>query len=232
MSLEGLVQPTDIATLDLEAFRRLINRLLGIEASIHGVPVGDVDVTLREFDPDGGVDARTKWPESAPQEILFAGENILQYKTGKITKTTIKAEFHKPGVQKCLEAGGHYHFLISQDCNVRKLDTLKEALAGFCAHKGFDPKRCHLLAAGHIARWVSCHPGAITCPELGKGLTGFSTVEAWAHLATLQNPWKPDDLRREVIERVQAVLEATDLQDPVVRIEGPAGVGKTRLVLE
>jgi len=232
MALEGLVQSTDIAMLDLGSFRRLMNLVLGIEASVHGVAVGDVDLTLREFDPDGGVDARIRWPDSAPQEVLLSGDNVIQYKTGNVTKTTIKTEFNKPGVQRCLQAGGHYHFLISQDCNVQKLTSLESALAECCGSKGFDPKRCHLLAASHIARWVCRHPGAISCRELGKGLPGFSTVEEWANLRTLQNPWKSDDLRRGVIERVQALLATTDALEPVVRIEGPAGVGKTRLMLE
>jgi hypothetical protein len=177
MSLQGLVQPTDISALDVAAFRKLVNRLLGIEASIHGVPLADVVTTLREFDPDGGVDARVNWPDSAPREILFAGDNVFQYKTGNVTQTAVKTEFGKSGVQKCLKAGGHYHFLISQDCNAPKLDKLQKALTKLCAAKGFDPKHCYLLAASHIARWVSHHPGAITCPELGKGLPGFSTVD-------------------------------------------------------
>jgi hypothetical protein len=52
---------------------------------------------------------------------------------------------------------------------------LEAALDELCKAKGFDAKRCHLLAAGHIARWVSRHPGAITCTELGKALLGWKT---------------------------------------------------------
>jgi hypothetical protein len=124
MSLEGLVLETDIAGLDLAAFRRVMNMLLSVEADIHGVPLGDLDLTLREFDPDGGVDAWIKWPDRAPHNFLFSGENVLQYKTGNVTKATIESEFHKPGVRNCLAAGGNYDFLISQGCNVAKLNKL------------------------------------------------------------------------------------------------------------
>jgi hypothetical protein len=57
-------------------------------------------------------------------------------------------------------------------------------------------------------------------------------LEDWAHVPALQNPWKPDDLRSDVIQRAEAVLTSSEGLDPVVRIEGPAGVGKTRLTVE
>lgn len=232
MPLQGLVQPAEIAALDTAAFRKLINRVLGVETSIHGVPLTDLDVTLRENDPDAGIDARIKWPDLAPADVLFGGENVLQYKTGKVTKKIVGEEFYKPEVQRYLRDGGHYHFLMSQDVTVARLNDLRTKLGDLCKTEGFDEAHCHVLAAGHISRWVCRHPAIIICPELGKGLPGFSTVEAWSHRPDLQNPWRPDDSHREAIERVGGIFRRGDVQDSVIRIEGPAGAGKTRLAQE
>ena len=68
-------------------------------------------------------------------------------------------------------------------------------------------------------------------PELRKNLPAFTTIEEWRSLPSLKNPWKPDQARADIIQRVRELLRAVD-KDPVIRIEGPAGAGKTRLALE
>lgn len=55
----------------------------------------DLDVTTRQTDPDGGVDARIKWPIGTSHDLFMGGENVLQYKAGKLTVATLKAEFGK-----------------------------------------------------------------------------------------------------------------------------------------
>jgi hypothetical protein len=137
MSLDGLFSEKDVAGLGVEAFRSVINRLLKVEASIYAVPLPDLNVTLRENDPDGGVDARVKWPSTANQEVLMAGENVVQYKTGKVDKRVIKKEFLKRGVQDCLKSGGYYLLLISQDCDSLKIARLREDLGALCESAGF-----------------------------------------------------------------------------------------------
>ena len=232
MYLEGLINEADIAGLGVEAFRRVINKLVEVEASIHRIPLADLDLTAKENDPDAGIDARVQWPDDGPHDHLFGGENVLQYKTGRVTKAILTEEFHKPGVQNCLKRGGHYHFLVSQDYNPSRLDKLRAYLKALCVDEGIDEGGCQILAASHIARWICRHPAVIAARELGKGLPGFSTVETWAETPTMRNPWKADGLRLDIIARVQAQLGAEEVPDPVIRIEGPTGVGKSRLALE
>ena len=117
MSLSGLVQETDVAGLGVDDLRRVLNRLLSIEASIHRVPIANLHLTLREYDSDGGIDARVIWPASAQHDVLLPGENVFQYKTGKIGEAGIRSEFNKCGVQNSLKNGGHYHLLVGQDYN-------------------------------------------------------------------------------------------------------------------
>lgn len=232
MSLTGLVHETDVAGLGVDDLRRVLNKLLSVEASIHRVPIADLHLTLREYDSDGGIDARVIWPASAQHDVLFPGENVFQYKTGKIGEAGIRSEFNKCGVQDSLKKGGHYHLLIGQDYNPPKLTKLQKCLAVLCKKKRIPKTRCQILGAGQIARWICRHPAVITVRELGKGLPGFWTVESWAQGPALRNPWKPDAQRADVQSRVKALLEQADLEDSVIRIEGPTGVGKTRLALE
>ena len=232
MSHSGLVSETDVAGLGVEALRKVLNRLLAVESSIRGVPVADLDLTLREYDPDAGIDARVLWPAIDRPDILYPGENVLQYKTGNVGRLQIAAEFGKSGVHACLKKGGHYHLLISQDYNAAKLTVLQNHMAGLCRSKKIPKSRCHILVATHIARWICRHPAVVTMRELGKGLPGFSTVENWSRHPSLRNPWKPDSQRVDIQSRVGNLLEEVNLQDPVIRLEGPAGVGKTRLALE
>ena len=117
MSLTGLVHETDVAGLGVDDLHRVLNKLLSVEASIHRVPIADLHLTLREYDSDGGSDARVIWPASAQHDVLFPGENVFQYKTGKIGEAGIRSEFNKCGVQDSLKKGGHYHLLIGQDYN-------------------------------------------------------------------------------------------------------------------
>jgi hypothetical protein len=226
-----LIHESDVAGLGVDDFQKVLNRLLSLEASIHRIPERDVDLTLRKNDPDGGVDARVKWPSSVQHGILVPGENVLQYKTGKVGAATVTKEFRKPGVQACLKGGGSYCLLVGQGCNPTKVAKLRKHLADLCKRKNIRKDRCQILAASHIARWISHHPAVITMRELGKVLPGFCTVESWAQGAEFRNQWKPDSQRTEVQSRSKELLQAAP-PDPVIRIEGPTGVGKTRLALE
>jgi len=68
-------------------------------------------------------------------------------------------------------------------------------------------------------------------PDLGKSLPAFCTAAHWKSDRAFQNLWRLDKSRLEIMEKVAGPLNA-DAQDPVIRIEGQAGAGKTRLAPE
>jgi hypothetical protein len=68
-------------------------------------------------------------------------------------------------------------------------------------------------------------PGFANVPDIRL----FVTVYRWAKEHNLS--WTPDEARLEVTTRIRSFL-ADQKHGQVLRIEGPAGVGKTRVALE
>lgn len=224
-----LITSADVAALDNHALRRVLNALLQAEADLHGVPLTDLDTTLRENDPDAGIDARIRW--KTQHEVLRDGENVVQYKSGKLTEKNLRDEFAKPGVQDALKRGGHYILMVGHAYGVPARDKRAEILRELCAAAGIDPGHCRLAFGDHIARWVSRFPSLVIRKEFDKGLPGFATVEDWQHLPDFGIPFRSDKGRDEIINEVRSFV-AVGSEDNILRIEGEAGVGKSRLALE
>lgn len=231
MTLAGFITAADIARLDDHAFCKVMNTLLTVEASIHKVPLANLDLTTRDNDPDGGVDAMIEWPNGEEHETLQAGKTAIQYKSGKLPLKELQREFKKAGVQKTLREGGSYLVVVGYAYAKPGTERLRAELRKLCKRRRLDPSKCALLVGGHIATWVSRHPAIFIMPELGKNLPAFVSVAEWRSAQSMRNPWKPDQARVDMIEKVRELLVADD-KDPVIRIEGPAGAGKTRLALE
>jgi hypothetical protein len=68
-------------------------------------------------------------------------------------------------------------------------------------------------------------PGLANVPDIPL----FVTVYRWAKEHNLS--WTPDEARLEVTTRIRSFL-ADQKRGQVLRIEGPAGVGKTRVALK
>ena len=130
-----------------------------------------------------------------------------------------------------MKSGGHYVLLVGHDyvdpTRIQRGKTLKE----LCRSKRVAFGRCKIIYGDQIARWVSRVPGIAIMPELGKLLPSFVTIENLSANRNLRNPYKPDASREEVIERIRTFVRNPS-GDNVLRVEGPAGVGKTRILLE
>ena len=109
----NLLDAKDLGRLNNHEFRSIVNALFTAEARARHVRFGDLDLSTRETDPDAGIDARVKWPMNG-HDILKNGENIIQYKSGKLSLKELRTEFRKPGVQAALKNGGAYLILVSQ----------------------------------------------------------------------------------------------------------------------
>jgi len=194
--------------------------------------LGDLDLSTRETDPDAGVDARVKWFTDG-HDILRAGENVIQYKSGKLSLKDLQTEFKKPGVQRALKKGGAYLILVSQDYVRKDIIRLREKeLRKLCNRAKIPPHRAAILFGSGIARWISRYPAVLARPELRQNIHEFVTVEQWRNgNAQMLNPFKPDPERSGTIERIHDFLDSA-AGESVSRLEGPAGVGKTRLILE
>lgn len=229
--MHDLVTGKDISLLNHDAFRKVLNALIVVEANMAKVPLSDINLTTRDTDPDGGVDGRIVWPTTVSHAVFPAGNTVVQYKSGKLTDLDLKKEFVKPGVISNLKSGGNYVLFVGHDYVDPTRKQREKTLKELCKSKRVAFSRCKIFYGDQIARWVSCIPGIAIMPELGKSLPSFVTIKNLSGNRNLKNPYKPDAPRQEVIERIRAFVR-NPTGDNVLRVEGPAGVGKTRILLE
>jgi hypothetical protein len=228
----NLLDGKDVERLNNQEFQSIMNALLTAEAGRWHVPLLDLDLSTRQTDPDAGIDARVKWSTDG-HDILKIGENVIQYKSGKLSLAELRTEFRKPGVQDTLNSGGAYLILVGQDY-VRKdvVSRREKELRRLCARKKIPSDQATILFGNAIARWISRYPAVVARQELRQNIHEFKTVERWRRdNAQMLNPFKADPERTDTIKRIHGFLDST-AGEPIFRLEGLAGVGKTRLVLE
>jgi hypothetical protein len=230
MAIE-LIHGKDVQQLNDEQLRSVLNALLDADASQHRVPLADLDVTTKNDDPDAGIDARIKWRFSATHDALRAGENVLQYKSGKLSKKLLAKEFNKSGVQKALKKGGSYLFCVGHDYVHATGERYEEQLKGLCKKKKIPIKRAKIIFGSALARWICRYPAVAARAEFGKNIPQFLTVERWQKIPLFSNPFRADDPRTETIGHVRSFLQS-DALGTILRLEGRPGVDKTRLALE
>lgn len=219
----------DIERLAPDELRSVLNATLEAEALSARVPSKQLDLSTRNNDPDAGLDARVEWPPGTASEILLGGENALQYKAGKLTPTVLKKEFGKPGVVDTLKRGGNYILCVGHDYNPTHAKNWRNELRKLAKSRKIDPDKCAILFASSIGRIANQYPSVIILPELRKDIPLFLTVARWSHQHSLK--WTPDEPRLETIKRIGFFLQ-DEKSRGLLRIEGPAGVGKTRVVLQ
>jgi hypothetical protein len=226
-----LISVDSVENLESQAFASVLNALLTAEADYRNVSLADLDLTLRINDADAGIDGRINWPKEVEHNVLVAGENVVQYKSGELTIPQLVKEFGKPGVQTALSRKAHYVLFVGRSYVKRSRETRATKLKSLCEAAGIDPGLCIIRYGDQIARWISRFPSVVIRPELSLGYPAFVTVEQWQQQKNLTNAFKPDKARNEIIVHLRTFVSAPSINN-VVRIEGPAGVGKTRLVLE
>jgi hypothetical protein len=230
MAIE-LIHGKDVQLLNDENLRSVLNALLDADASQHRVPLVDLDITTRNDDPDAGIDARIKWPAATEHDPLRAGENVLQYKSGKLTKELLEKEFNKSGVQKALKKGGSYLLCVGHDYVHATKERYEEQMKGLCKKKKIPISRAKIIFGSALARWICRYPAVAARAEFGKNISQFITVERWQKIPQFSNPFRADDARIETIGHVRSFLQS-DAPGTALRLEGRPGVGKTRLALE
>lgn len=231
MSIE-LISGKDVAYLDSQQFPIVMNALLTAEAGEHQIPLLDLTVTSQTNDPDGGIDAHLLWPAGIQHDVLAPGSNALQYKAGKISTKLLGTEFSKPDVQAAITDGGTYILCVGYDYGKKWTTFYRKALDALCKRKKCKKEQTKIVFGGAIGRWISRYPAVAALPEIGKKIPEFLTVLRWKQdNPNLANEFRRDPNRTEIIESIRSVL-SPESPKSVIRVEGPAGVGKTRLALE
>ena len=228
------VRSDEIQQLNNYQFRDVVNRLLRVEAARHDVAMAQVDTSLRDNDPDAGIDARVIAPEPLHSHWLPSGLSVWQYKAGKIRLEEVEREFNKPGVQEAIQRGGTYCLVVGWPYMVRGVDNRKQKLKDLFEREGVTPK-FRLYVGSHVASWASDCPAIVLLPHIPRPVSDdLMPFENWLGLEDLrvsQLEFQPDDHRRAIMDEVRrATTQRTGFVH--LRIEGRPGVGKTRLALE
>ncbi|MCK4389108.1 MAG: hypothetical protein KAV83_02565 [Desulfobacterales bacterium] len=207
-----------------------LNHLLVVEGEKLGIPPTEIHTTLRISDPDAGVDARVQASEVVQKRWIPPGLSVWQYKSGgRLNKKDFEDEFNKPGVQEAIKSGGVYCLVWGKGC-ADKARKKKEKWLRECFESINLKPKFTFFDADKVARWASERP-AVAIHDFKARAGDLVLWQEWASQGLHQVPFHPDPQRNGMISQMRAELQQ---KDRIIhfRIEGLAGVGKTKLVLE
>ena len=230
-----------VSVLDPLDFSSLVEKLLSAEAQEWNLPLDGIHVASRVTAPDGGEDARIEW-QGGLGRTGFLPNRFCQFqlKTGDISPKEAGEEVLtrenklKPMVREALEKGASYIMLCSRPYTRkligRRLDEIRRNLE----NQGFKDPSVQFRDSGQIASWVNYHPCVAmwllrkTRPDLINPF--FWDWKHWSERPEHHDsPWIEDPRLPDFRERVRAIVK---VPRGVARVVGPAGTGKSRLVLE
>lgn len=223
------VTANDIESLDDLQFRRFMRDLLRNE--VLACNSGQTRFIDNPGDGnDQGQDAETDRPTDSSSEDTFipVGTTVWQYKADRRapSKTDLQREIAKERPKTVLAAGGNYRFVAQQPrTNESDKDTLLRQIA---KEKGYGTEQVAFHAQATLAERARLYPSLAMLPFFRRPL---DDVHHFGWLDKQHAATKFDETSRN-IELTQLIEFIRSSARPThVRIVGPAGVGKTRLVL-
>ncbi len=223
------------------SFPPLLRRLLHAEAQAHDLPTDGIHVASAINAPDGGEDGRIEWPDG-PERTPSLPCRVTQFqlKSGPVAPKKAADDVLRDGqvkqmVRDVLEARGHYRMLCAKSYPKkdieRREDRIREAILS--AGVSIEGGQVTFWDADQIAAWVNQHPTvAIWIKEQTQPGT-IGPFRSWTHWSGRADhdgsPWVEDERLPLVRERLRT---AAMTSQSVLRLVGPAGIGKSRLALE
>ena len=222
-------------------FSALIEKLLSAEAQEWNLPLDGIHVASNVTAADGGEDARIEW-QGGIERTGFLPSQFCQFqlKTGDISPSEAGKEVLtrenqlKPMIRKALEKGAPYIMLCSRPYTQNLIDKREDSIRRSLENHGFKDPSVEFRDSGQIASWVSYHP-CVTLWLLRKTRSDLVNpfFGDWKHWSERpehhDSPWVDDSRLPEFRRKLRAVAM---VPKGVARVVGPAGIGKSRLVLK
>lgn len=229
---------SDLTPHDLST---LLEKLLGVEAQAWSLPLNEIHVASELTAPDGGEDARIEWHGGRPRTD-FLPNRFCQFQLksgdmspGKAAKEVLDGKGQlKPMVRKALERGGSYIMVCSKSYTRQAIERRIEGIRENMEIHGIKEPHVCFYDSGKIASWANSHPSvaAWLLRKTRPGLVSsfFGDWEHWSQRSEHSNsPWIEDSRLADLRKNLRALVESPRGSAHVV---GPAGSGKSRLVLE
>ena len=223
------IDPQEVSRLEGGQLQRLLNRLLEIEVSQAGLPVSVLLTSDQVNVPDGGIDARIDAPDFPGSEFLPPGSSIWQAKAGKSNWPDYEQELEKEDARSAVTDGYAYVMLLGRETNPKEHKVQSRKL-GDAIDKVQPRAPFDIRSASHVAKWVTRYPAH--WHHFGRTPGGFHDVKEFLDQQSQHDVayvWSTatESIRDAIRARLKEVGSRVHL-----RIYGPAGVGKSRLVLE
>lgn len=226
------VEPKEIELLG-PGFAAFVNSLLAAESARADLGGEQLRTGSRDNVADGGVDAhlvsstRTRW--------LPEGDTAWQFKSGDLQPARCKTELRGASwARDLVTSGASYRLVLGAALGGAKIERRRDALIEVAVAEGLlgpgEEERIQVLDADHLARWASEFPAISQTPELRGMVPQILPFNLWAETRRHQSSWVGDDDRNEVVESIRQAV--TGHEHVELRVAGPSGVGKTRLVME
>jgi hypothetical protein len=228
------IDPDQVTILNPNEFAALCSDLIVAEGQKVGIPIPRIHTNLLISAPDGGIDCRIEdsagSPTAAAGGWIPHGISVWQFKAGECppARELAKGEFSKPGVVSALDAGDTYVFVTAAMLTALKLTEIEATLAGLYAAHGHVDAHGRVVDANKLAGWASEYL-AIAAKYIHVPLGDWQSFRQWATVPTFQNPFVFDEQRTDLVARLRHTVDGGE---KFAVIEGAAGAGKTRLVLE
>lgn len=236
------VRAEEIRALDRNTVPALLRGLLYAEAESSSIPLDRIRVGSNVDAPDGGIDAEIEWDGGPERTEFIPGRRVgYQVKTSSMTPSKAREEVLdkeqglKPAIQRILRERGHYVLVCSHPMTPDRIGAMEVKLRETIREAGVatDDDRIHVLDGDQMAQWANRYGGiALWAKEcVAPGLAeSFLSWDAWSD--------RPEHARSEWVEdgRLQPIghrlRETVGRPRGLMRIVGPAGIGKSRLILK
>ena len=231
-----------IALLTERTFPVLLRMLLSAEAQAHGLPEYGIHVAGSITTRDGGEDGRIRWTEG-PRRTSFLPSRFSQFqvKAGQVAPATAAREVVSrkgevtPMVRAALKAGGHYIMLCAHRYTHQQIDARENRIRAALRDAGIDldDDQVDFRDADQAAAWVNRYPSVAAWVKQWTQPGTVGPFRSWTHWASrTEHDASPraDDNRLPGLR--EPVRQAASEPRRVVRVVGPSGIGKSRLILE
>ena len=239
------VDPRQVRMLNPYEAVDLASRLIRADASASGIPANVVNIPSNITAPNGGINGTASAsPRQSARGLVKKGMTAYQFRTGAFSpgSSIARALFTrqgdvKPRIRSCIEGGGTLVVLLFGWEGTGRMgdDALSERFRTALASKSgaLSGARVDVWGLGRIIASLEQFPGLAS--RVSGGITAGTPVMShskWSDNLDMAQPFRHGKAEDGAVERIRAHLRGGGDAPVHVRVSGPPGSGKTRLVLE